>query len=199
MLATGRRHAAVFLDRDGVLIEDVDLLVRPDQATLIDGVAAALRKLSTAGFRLVMVTNQTVVARGLSTLSQVQKVHRRIDAMLLADGGPVLDGRYVCPHHPHATLPRYRVLCDCRKPRHGLLLRAAHEHGLDLRASFFVGDRLTDIATGAAAGCRTVLVGSGRHAAPPIVTVDPLDDRLAADHECAALPEAADYILSLRT
>jgi D-glycero-D-manno-heptose 1,7-bisphosphate phosphatase len=190
--AAGR---SVFLDRDGVLIEDVDLLVHPDQVRLLDGVAPALRRLRSTGFRLLMVTNQTVVARGLATLEQVAAVHREIDRMLIAANGPALDGSYICPHHPHATLPDYRAECDCRKPRPGLLLRAAHEYELDLSASFLVGDRVTDVAAGAAAGCRTVLVRTGRHAAPRIVTLEPLDPDLAPDHECERLAEAADYIL----
>lgn len=187
---------AVFVDRDGVLIEDVDLLARPDQVRLIDGAAEALSALKSGGFRLIMATNQPVVARGLATLQQVEEVHRELDRLLVAEGTPPLDASYVCPHHPNATLPNYRAQCDCRKPRPGLLLKAAREHRLDLASSFLVGDRITDIGAGKAAGCHTIMVRTGRHESPPIVTVDPLDPDLRPDHECADLREAADHILT---
>jgi D-glycero-D-manno-heptose 1,7-bisphosphate phosphatase len=116
-------------------------------------------------------------------------------SLLEAAGAPPLDAVYFCPHHPEATLPEYRVICDCRKPRPGLLLRAAGEHGLDLGASFMVGDRLTDIAAGAAAACRTVLVQTGRHAEPPIVAAEPPAAPCRPDHTCPDLPAAAAWIL----
>ena len=162
-------RAAVFLDRDGVLIEDRGLLVDPAGIHILPGVPTALRKLKEAGFFLAVVSNQAVVARGLISPSDLDALNARIRGLLEAAGAPPLDAAYFCPHHPEAALPQYRVICDCRKPRPGSLLRAAREHGLDLPASFMVGDRMTDVAAGAAAGCRTVLVQTGQHDAPPIV------------------------------
>lgn len=189
------RRAAVFLDRDGVLIEDRDLLVDAAQIRVLEGVPEALNRLRAAGFRLVVVTNQPVVARGLITQRALDAIHARMQELLQQAGSPPLDAIYSCPHHPQATLPEYRVACDCRKPRPGMLLSAACEHGLDLGASFLVGDRLTDVAAGSRAGCRTVLVESRHTAAPPIVTPDPLDDLPQPDFVCANLAAAADWIL----
>ena len=192
-----RERRAVFLDRDGVLIEDVEHLASPDQIRLLAGVPAALARLRSSRFRLIMVSNQAVVARGISSPEQVGEVNREIEHMLIAAGGPGLDASYFCPHHPHATLPEYRRDCDCRKPRPGLLLKAAADHGIELGASFMVGDRMTDVAAGAAAGCTTILVRTGRHEASPIVTVDPPDPELRPDYECADLGAAVDRIVSV--
>ena len=188
------RKRAVLLDRDGVVIRDVELLTDPRDVELLTRVPAALLRLRLAGFALIVVTNQTVVARGLATLDDVRRVNAAMMQQIVDAGGPRLDGVYVCPHHPHADLPEYRIACDCRKPRPGLLHAAAGERGLDLGASFVVGDRMSDVAAGAAVGARTVLVRSGRHSDPPIVMVDALPADLSPDHECAGLDEAAAWI-----
>jgi D-glycero-D-manno-heptose 1,7-bisphosphate phosphatase len=186
---------AVFLDRDGVLIEDVHLMTQPEQVCILSGVAEALRKLKNAGFHLIVVSNQTVVSRGLATEEQVQLVHLQMRKLLKDENAPSLDGILICPHHPNATLPAYRTDCDCRKPRPGLLLKAAQEHAINLKASFMVGDRITDIMAGARAGCRTVLVQTGKHLFPPIETAEPLDRTIEPDHTCADLKTAAEWIL----
>jgi len=189
---------AIFLDRDGVLIEDAHLLTDPEEIRVLEGVPQALRSLKQAGFRLIVISNQTVVARGLATEQEVCTINVEMERRLEEAAGPRLDGVYFCPHHPNATLPAYRIACDCRKPRSGLLLRAAREHNLDLVASFAVGDRITDIIAGARAGCRTVLVETGEHEAPPIETIDPLDESVRPDYICADLTAAAEWILTLR-
>jgi D-glycero-D-manno-heptose 1,7-bisphosphate phosphatase len=191
-------NRAVFLDRDGVLVEDVHLLQAADQLRLLPGVSAALLALDRAGLRLVVVTNQTVVARGLIGEGAVEAIHGELNRLLLAAGAPPIASFYYCPHHPRATLPAYRMECDCRKPRPGMLVRAARDHGLDLGASFMVGDRPTDIMAGALAGCRTVLVQSGRHADPLIEMPDGMEVTVEPDGTCADLEAAARWIL-LRT
>jgi D-glycero-D-manno-heptose 1,7-bisphosphate phosphatase len=192
MLPLGR---AVFLDRDGVLVDDQGFLVRTEQICVLKGVPAALQKLKAAGMFLVVVSNQAAVARGLINESELVELNRAILDQIEHAGGPQLDAVYYCPHHPEATLLEYRVVCQCRKPRPGMIVQAAAEHGLDLQASFLVGDRISDIAAGRAAGCRTVLVTCGRHAAPPIVTVDPLDSACRPDHTCPDLQAATEWIL----
>jgi D-glycero-D-manno-heptose 1,7-bisphosphate phosphatase len=192
----GRPSApAVFLDRDGVLIEDMELLTDSSQIRLLPGVAQALARLKEAGFALPVVSNQPVVARGLIDESGVAALQQEVEARLILDGAPALDGFYFCPHHPQATLPAYRQTCACRKPQPGLLLRAAADLGIDLAASFLVGDRPTDLIAGARAGCRTIWVETGKHLAPPIVTAEPLPPVLP-DHVCAGLPQAALWILA---
>lgn len=189
------KDRAVFLDRDGVLIQDVDLLVKSSQVQTLAGVPDALQRLSAAGFRLIVVTNQTVVARGLITEAEVDEINSTILRCLAEHGAPPIDKVYVCPHHPNATLPAYRIECECRKPRPGMLLQAAKDFNLDLKASFLVGDRITDIIAGAKAGCRTVMVESGLHTAPPIQTVEPIDAGVQPDWISPNLPAAVQWIL----
>lgn len=193
-------NKTIFLDRDGVLIEDVHLLTNPGDIRILEGVPQALKSLKEAGFRLIVISNQTVVARGLVTEQEVYAINAEMERLLKQAGGPRLDGFYFCPHHPNATLPAYRIACECRKPRPGLLLRAAHEHNLNLDASFMVGDRITDIIAGARAGCRTVLVQTGKHQEPPIETStsEPLDESVQPDHVCADLRTAVEWILGTR-
>lgn len=185
---------AVFLDRDGVLVEDVDLLVRADQVRILPGVPEALQALKASGFLLVVVSNQAVVARGLATEEDVLLLERDIERRLEACGGVKPDAFFFCPHHPHATVPAYRVDCTCRKPRPGLLLKASVECGIDLVRSYMVGDRRTDVAAGARAGCRTILVETGKHAVASIETPDPPPAELRPDYVCSGLAPAAAWI-----
>ena len=143
---------------------------------------------------LAVVSNQASVARGLISEQDVKRLNGLISDRIEQCGGPRPDASYSCPHHPHADVEEYRIACPCRKPRSGMILRAAAEHGLDTRASFLVGDRMSDIAAGHAAGCRTVLVTCGRHDAPSIVVVDPIDN-CQPDHICTDLQTACDWIL----
>jgi len=185
----------VFLDRDGVLIEDVGLLTRPDQARLIDGAARAVAALRRAGFAVVVVSNQAVVARGLCGEEDVKRVNETIDRALLDSGGSGVTAFYFCPHHPNATVPAYRADCRCRKPASGMLSQAADDLQLDLAQSYMVGDRMTDILAGRGAHCTTILVESGRHEEPPIETANPIDLACKPDRVCADLREAARWIL----
>jgi D-glycero-D-manno-heptose 1,7-bisphosphate phosphatase len=158
-----RPHArpAVFLDRDGTLVEEVDYLVDPGQLRLIPGAAAAVRRLNEAGWPVVVVTNQSVIARGMASAQQLGQIHARLADLLRAEGAR-LDAIYYCPHHPDLGEPPYRAACECRKPLPGLLRRAARELDLDLARSAMIGDGLRDLEAGRAAGCeRLVLVRTG--------------------------------------
>jgi D-glycero-D-manno-heptose 1,7-bisphosphate phosphatase len=188
-------RAAVFLDRDGVLIEEVDLLTRTDEVRILKGSGEAVCALKAAGYAVVVITNQTVVARGLIDLADVEAIHEQIQGWLPC---PV-DGFYVCPHHPSADLELYRVECQCRKPRPGLILQACRDLEVACdRRSFMIGDRMSDIAAGAAAGCTTILVESGCHQAPPIESPEPVAADCRPNHRCADLAAAADWILGPR-
>lgn len=188
---------AIFLDRDGVLIEDVDLLTRPDQIHIYAGVPQALAALSAAGYLLFVVTNQTVVARGLATEGDVEDLNAFLGEQLAAGTGCRIEKFYYCPHHPEATLPQYRIACTCRKPHPGMLLTAAREYGVDLGSSFMIGDRISDIVAGRKAGCTTILVETGMHQARPIVS-DAMDLTVVPDHVCRDLPAACRCILEGR-
>ncbi len=183
---------AVFLDRDGVIVRDHPV-VAARQLEVLPGVAGAIRAVREVGYLVFVATNQPIVARGLATEADVRETHLQLQATLEAAGAQV-DGFYVCPHHPNATIAQYRVECECRKPRPGLLLAAASDHSLDLSASVMVGDRLTDVAAGRRAGCRTVLVRTGMHEAPAIESPDAHVD-VAPDANVADLAEAIAYVL----
>jgi D-glycero-D-manno-heptose 1,7-bisphosphate phosphatase len=191
---TGNGAKALFLDRDGVLAEDIHLLTRACDLKLMRGVPDALRGMKAAGFRLIVVSNQPVVARGLCTEDDVVAVNQSLAGMIEAAGGPRLDGLYFCPHHPRAAVERYRVVCECRKPGPGMLLRAAAEHDVSLAQSYMIGDRMSDIVAGSRAGTRNILVETGMHLEPAIVSGEPLP-AVEPDFRCAGLPEAVRWIL----
>jgi D-glycero-D-manno-heptose 1,7-bisphosphate phosphatase len=186
---------AVFLDRDGVVIPDEGALLDPADVRLLNGVGPALAAMKSAGFLLVLVTNQAAIARGWLTEVRLAEIHDELNRQLETAGGPSLDAIYFCPHHPHADIPAYRVECNCRKPRAGMLTAAAREHGLNLPACVMVGDRITDALAGVSAGCRTVLIEGPQSTAPLIVTADPVDPSYKPDHACPSLTDAVRWIL----
>lgn len=151
---------AVFLDRDGTLIREVDYLTEPEQVELLPGVGAGLRLLAGAGHALVVVTNQSAVARGMISESRLAEIHARMRDLLAAEDVR-LDHIAFCPHHPKVGLPGYRVSCSCRKPAPGMLLDAAERLGLDLSRSWTIGDKERDLEAGRAAGTSAVLVRTG--------------------------------------
>jgi len=167
-LSAGRRGGvpAVFVDRDGTLNREVDYLVAVEQLRLLPGAAEGVRRLRAAGFAVVVVTNQSAVARGLLSRAALAAIHRELGRRLAARCTR-LDGLYVCPHHPLAGRPPLRRRCRCRKPAPGMVRRAARELGLDLERSYCVGDGPVDVALAAATGMRAVLVltGHGRRTA----------------------------------
>jgi histidinol-phosphate phosphatase family protein len=154
------RRRAVFLDKDGTLIEDVPYNVDPARITLLPGALDGLRDLESAGYALVVVSNQSGVARGLFDESALEAVRDHLVG-LLARGGVRLHGFYWCPHHPEGRVADYCRECACRKPRPGLLEQAARELGIDLARSWMVGDILNDVEAGHRAGCRAVLLDNG--------------------------------------
>jgi D-glycero-D-manno-heptose 1,7-bisphosphate phosphatase len=156
-------RAAVFLDRDGTLIEERRYLDRLNLLALYPWTADALRLLNRAGLATVVVTNQSAIGRGIVDEAFLAQVHRALDARL-ASGNARIDRYYFCPHHPEATLEAYRHACRCRKPGPGMIEQACREMGIDPRRSVMIGDRWLDVATGQAAGTRTVLVRTGHGA-----------------------------------
>ena len=150
---------AVFLDRDGTVIADADYMADPDRVELIPGAAGAIRRLRAAGLAVVVVTNQSGIARGLYGEADYRAVAARVDAILRSAEAP-LDATYYCPHHPE-----HGGSCDCRKPATGLYLRASREHELDPTASYYVGDKLSDLLPARALGGVGILVRTGYGAA----------------------------------
>lgn len=142
---------AVFLDRDGVLNEDRGYVHRWEDFSFLPGAIDALRRLQQQGYLLVVITNQSAVARGLCSEADVLALHERMRAFL-REQGIELTGIYYCPHHPQGSVSDYAIACSCRKPEPGMILRAAQEHGIDLSRSLLVGDKLSDLEAGRAAG-----------------------------------------------
>ena len=155
-------NKAIFLDRDETLIEDPGYINHPDQVKPLDGVAEALAELKALGYKLIVVTNQSAVARGIVTEKVLGEIHNRLK-QLLAEKGVFLDRIYYCPFHPEGVVPKYRKESNCRKPNPGMLLRAADEMDIDLGRSWCIGNSSRDIEAGLRAGCRTILIDLPSH------------------------------------
>jgi D-glycero-D-manno-heptose 1,7-bisphosphate phosphatase len=175
-------QSAVFIDRDGTLIEEVGYLDRPERVVLYPWSAAAIRALNDAGLRVVMVTNQSGIARGLFDEATVDAVHRHIGALLEAAGARI-DAYYYCPHHPAGLIAEYTKACDCRKPGRGLVDRAVREIGIEPERSFVIGDKWLDVGLARAVGARGLLVRTGygigeERRPPPDLSADAVVDNL---------------------
>lgn len=183
-----RLQAAVFLDRDGTINVEKDYLYRPNDFAFISGAPQAIARLKQAGYKVIVVTNQSGVARGYFTENEVHLLHDYIQREL-ARFDCAIDAFYLCPHHPEHGQGSYKVDCSCRKGQPGMLLQAASDHGIDLSRSFMVGDKRADVEAGRAAGCRAILVRTG-YGATEAEKMAPHDAVIVND-----LAQAADYIL----
>jgi len=159
-MAVTRNGRAVFLDKDGTLVENVPYNVDPARIRFTAGAIEALRLLIDQGYRLFVVSNQPGVALGRYSEAALDAVERHIRDELKRNGIR-LEGFYYCPHLPHGAIPRYAIACACRKPASGLLERAARDHGIELTRSWMVGDILDDVEAGRRARCRTILIDNG--------------------------------------
>ncbi len=155
-----QRPKACFLDRDGVLIKDVNYLSSPDQVQIFSESIRALKILQENQYKIIVVTNQAGVARGYFSESSIFKVHEEIDRQLLMYGLKI-DAYYYCPHHPEGKVEEYSINCDCRKPMPGMILNAVQDFNLDLSNSFLIGDKLSDLLAAKNAGCTGLLVETG--------------------------------------
>jgi len=178
---------AVFLDRDGTMIEEVGYLDALSQVAFFPWTVDAIRTFNRAGLAVVVVTNQSGIARGKITDAFVAETHHHMDAVLAA-GGARVDAYYYCPHHPDGRIAQYARRCDCRKPGRGMIDQAATDLTLDPTRSFVVGDKWLDVQLGRAVGARAILVRTGNGAAEesqPLegVTADVVVDNLAAAAE----------------
>ena len=156
---------ALFIDRDGTLVEPRHYPTRPDDLVLYPGVAPALRRLQDAGIKLVVITNQSGLARGLFAVDDLDRMHDYLREEL-GQAGVSIDAIYFCPHHLEGVVPELAVACSCRKPEPGMLIQAASDLSLDLADSWFLGDILDDVEAGNRAGCRTILVDIGTEDPP---------------------------------
>lgn len=185
-------QSAVFLDRDGVINEHNGLVATPAEIKLIPGAADAIHRLNRSDLLTVVVSNQSVVARGLTDEQGVERIHARMERLLAEGTGAFLDDILFCPHHPDGGYPeenpRYKMACDCRKPKPGMLLAAARRFNIDLSSSVMIGDSASDIQAGIAAGVRICI---------KIGAKCPDDDKMAGSVvSFACLAEAVDWLLS---
>lgn len=160
------RQKAIFLDRDGIINEYVGFLRNIDDFRLIDGVAEAIHLINKSGYLAIVVTNQPVIARGEVSFEELQEIHNKMET-LLGEKGAYVDAIYYCPHHPdkgfEGERPEYKIDCQCRKPKPGMLLEAAERYHIDLNESYMVGDGVNDMKAGEAAGCRLAFVGNDEY------------------------------------
>lgn len=157
------KQKAIFLDRDGTINKYVGFLRKEEEFELLPGVADAVKKINESGYLAIVVTNQPVIARGEVTFEELEIIHNKMETLLGKDGA-YLDGIYFCPHHPHSgyegEIKELKIECDCRKPKPGMLIKAAEDLNIDLSQSYMVGDGENDIKAGKAAGCKTVLLNT---------------------------------------
>ena len=159
-----QKPKAIFLDRDGGINKYVGFLRSIDEFELIEDVVRAINKINKSDYLAIVVTNQPVIARGEVTVEKLHVIHNKMET-LLGNQGAYLDAVYYCPHHPHkgyeGEVPQLKIECNCRKPKPGMLLKAAEDFNIDLIQSWMVGDSENDIFAGKNAGCKTVLIGKG--------------------------------------
>lgn len=187
-----RGRIAVFLDRDGTLNREMNYIRVPDQLHLIEGAGAAVGRLNRRGLITCVLSNQSGVARGFLTEEDLSPIHSKLERELALGGGRV-DRIYYCPHHPTEGIPPYNIECDCRKPKTGMLERAALEFNIDLRSSFLVGDSIVDMQAGNTAGTKTILVltGYGTDAKEQCMSTN-----IHVDHVAPTIVEAIDFVLN---
>lgn len=158
------KQKAIFLDRDGTINKFVGYLTKPEQFELIEGVVEAIKIINKSGYLAIVITNQPVIARGDCTWEDLQEIHNKMET-LLGKGGAFIDGIYICPHHPdkgfEGERPEYKIVCDCRKPKSGLLIQAAKDFNINLSESIMIGDTKQDVETGKIAGCMKTILLSG--------------------------------------
>jgi D,D-heptose 1,7-bisphosphate phosphatase len=151
---------AVFLDKDGTLIPDIPYNIDPSRISLSEGAIEGLQLLQAKGYKLIVVSNQSGIARGYFTEQDLEKVYDKLRELCGAKNIE-LSGFYYCPHHPQGIEPAYSITCDCRKPEPGLIIKAARELNINIEGSWMVGDILNDVEAGNRSGCRTILIDNG--------------------------------------
>ncbi len=186
-MATNR---AVFLDRDHTIIEDPGYISDPGLVKLLPGVEGAIKSLSQAGYKIILVTNQSGIARGLLTEETLQRIHAELRRQLAASGAH-LDGIYFCPFHPEGCVEGYCIDSELRKPRPGMILKAAKDLNIDLASSWMVGDSVRDVEAGQRAGCRTIRLRTNTL----LAAGEGEDEDSQADFTVRNLVEAAKIIL----
>jgi len=193
-------YPAVFLDRDGTITPEVGYVIHPDKLELLPGAADAIKKLIAAGFKIIVITNQSAVARGMMDINTLETINSKLKD-LLATNGTKLDGLYFCPHHPTEGNGEYTRLCDCRKPATGMFIKAADEHSIDLSKSYIIGDKLSDVSMAPVLKAKGILVKTGYGESEPELLSSSYDSASGSDLLCKPdyiardISDAADWII----
>ena len=186
------KRPAIFIDRDGTLVEEVDLLHRVEDLELLSFSASAIKKINNSAYLSFLITNQPVVARNLCDTSVIAQIHNKLETLLGREGA-YLNDIYFCPHHPDKGYPEenseFKIDCDCRKPKTGMISKAVKEYNVDVESSWVIGDRTTDIQTGKNAGMKTILVRTGNAGQDRKFEVSP-------DYIFDNIEDSVDFILS---
>lgn len=169
----------IFSDRDGTIIEDVHFLRSKDQVKILPNVCKGLKKITSSGKRIVIITNQAVVARGWISENELTEINDYI-CKLFQSKGVNISAIYSCPHHPNATLPKYRLSCKCRKPEIGMFLQASQDFNIKLEGSYMIGDGVEDVIAGKKVGISTIMIGSAKDKANEVSPDFYVDDILSA-------------------
>ncbi len=164
-----KKRKAVFLDRDGTIVVHVPYLSSPDQLKLLPHAAEGIRFFKEHGYLIIVITNQSGVARGFFDEERLGHIHKKLTDMLEAEDA-MIDDLYYCPHHTEGIIEHYRLDCDCRKPKPGMFLAAARKYSIDLTQSLMIGDAESDMLAGKSAGCTCVLIGDNGGDSTPINT-----------------------------
>jgi len=186
------KRPAIFIDRDGTIVKEVDLLHRVEDLELLSFSASAIKKISSSDYLSFLITNQPVVARNLCDTSVIAQIHNKLETLLGREGA-YLNDIYFCPHHPDKGYPEenseFKIDCDCRKPKTGMISKAVKEYNVDIESSWFIGDMTTDIQTGKNAGVKTILVRTGKAGQDGKFSASP-------DYIFDNIEDAVDFILS---
>ena len=185
-------NKAVFLDRDGVICKEF-MTKNVKDIKLLNKVPEAIKILKEKGFKLIVITNQPIIARGLASIKEIKNIHNQINNQINQIIKTKIDRFYFCPHHPNAEIEKYKKSCNCRKPFSGMILQAARDLDLDLKKSWMVGDRITDIIAGRNVGCKTIMVKSPQNK-DLIVSSMIYDTNTKADYNTESLFEATKFI-----
>ncbi|OQZ01673.1 MAG: D,D-heptose 1,7-bisphosphate phosphatase [Candidatus Brocadia sp. UTAMX2] len=172
-----KKRKAVFLDRDGTMVVHEHYLSSPDQLKILPHVAQGIHRFKEHDYLVIVITNQSGIARGFFDEERLMLIHEKLDAMLKGEGA-LIDDWYYCPHHPEGIIERYTMDCDCRKPKPGMILAAARKYHLDLTQSLMIGDSETDMLAGKNAGCKSMLIRN-----------------CGNDDVCATSGKAIDYVV----
>ncbi|QNK42426.1 HAD-IIIA family hydrolase [Caproicibacter fermentans] len=177
------KQKAFFLDRDGTLNVEDGFVTSPEQIRLIDGVGQAVKRINESGYLAIVITNQPVIARGECSHQDLRRIHNKLETLLGREGA-YLDDIYYCPHHPDKGFPgervEYKINCDCRKPKPGLILKAGRDYNIDLTASYMVGNGIADIQAGQSAGCQVAKIGLPEQSLPNVMAFSGLQECVKA-------------------